>query len=96
MEAIKIEILNPKALKLIKGMQDLDLIKISEKPAFKLKDQQAKSKENRFNLKLKGAYLRKDWEQQIKSAIAAGDLPDDNPLGKLNNEWDNSDWTWPE
>ena len=30
MEALKIEILNPKALQLIKGMQDLKLIKISD------------------------------------------------------------------
>ncbi len=29
MEAIRIEILNPKALQLIKGMQDLKLIKVS-------------------------------------------------------------------
>ena len=37
MEAFKIEILNPKALKLIKGMQELQLIKISEEPASTLK-----------------------------------------------------------
>jgi len=37
MEAIKIEILNPKALKLIKGMQELDLIRVSEEPASRLK-----------------------------------------------------------
>ena len=96
MEAIKIEILNPKALQLIKGMQDLDLIRISEKPVSKLKDQQVKSKEISFNSKLEGKYLRKHWERQLKNAIAAGDFPDDSPLEKLNNEWDNSDWTWPE
>jgi hypothetical protein len=33
MEALKIEILNPKALQLIKGMQDLKLIKVSDEPA---------------------------------------------------------------
>ena len=33
MGAIKIEILNPKALQLIKGMQDLNLIKVSDEPA---------------------------------------------------------------
>ena len=33
MEAFKIEILNPKALQLIKGMEDLKLIKISDEPA---------------------------------------------------------------
>ena len=33
MEAFKIEILNPKALKLIKGMQDLKLIKVTNAPA---------------------------------------------------------------
>ena len=37
MEALKIEILNPKALKLIKGMQDLKLIKVNEDPASALK-----------------------------------------------------------
>jgi hypothetical protein len=37
MEALKIEILNPKALQLIKGMQDLNLIKVSDEPASKLK-----------------------------------------------------------
>ena len=37
MEALKIEILNPKALQLIKGMQDLKLIKVSEEPISKLK-----------------------------------------------------------
>jgi len=37
MEALKIEILNPKALQLIKGMQDLKLIKISDEPASTLK-----------------------------------------------------------
>ncbi len=37
MLALKIEILNPKALKLIKGMQDLKLIKVNEEPASSLK-----------------------------------------------------------
>ena len=37
MEALKIEILNPKALKLIKGMQELNLIKVSEEPATRLR-----------------------------------------------------------
>jgi len=37
MEAIKIEILNPKALKLIKGMQELNLIKVTEVPSSRLK-----------------------------------------------------------
>jgi hypothetical protein len=36
MEALRIEILNPKALQLIKGMQDLKLIKVSDSPASKL------------------------------------------------------------
>ncbi|MEO8769116.1 MAG: hypothetical protein ABI402_03495 [Ferruginibacter sp.] len=36
MQALKIEILNPKALKLIKGMQELNLIKVSEEPATRL------------------------------------------------------------
>lgn len=37
MENIKIEILNPKALQLIKGMQDLNLIKMSNEPVSKLR-----------------------------------------------------------
>lgn len=37
MEALKIEILNPKALQLIKGMQDLQLIKVNDDPASALK-----------------------------------------------------------
>lgn len=37
MEALKIEILNPKALQLIKGMQDLNLIKVSSEPVSTLK-----------------------------------------------------------
>lgn len=78
MEAIKIEILNPKALKLIKGMQELDLIKINEKLKFPKKK------------------TREGWSNQMKLAIAAGDLPDINPLENINNDWDNSDWTWPE
>jgi hypothetical protein len=32
MEALKIEILNPKALKLIKGMEELKLIKVTAEP----------------------------------------------------------------
>ena len=32
MEALKIEILNPKALKLIRGMQELNLIKVEKEP----------------------------------------------------------------
>jgi hypothetical protein len=37
MGALKIEILNRKALQLIKGMQDLNLIKVSNEPTSKLK-----------------------------------------------------------
>jgi hypothetical protein len=37
MEAFKIEILNPKALQLIKGMQELKLIKVSDEPVSSLK-----------------------------------------------------------
>lgn len=36
MEALKIEILNPKALQLIKQLQELNLIKITEEPKSKL------------------------------------------------------------
>ena len=38
MEAIKIEILNPKARQLLKSLQDLNLIRVSEEPASKLKN----------------------------------------------------------
>lgn len=37
MEALRIEILNQKALQLIKGMQELKLIKVSEEPSSNLK-----------------------------------------------------------
>ena len=37
MGAFKIEILNPKALQLIKGMQDLKGIKVSDEPVSQLK-----------------------------------------------------------
>ncbi|MDP1764619.1 MAG: hypothetical protein Q8L07_12125 [Sediminibacterium sp.] len=37
MEALTIEILNPKALQLIKGMQDLKLIKVNDDPVSTLK-----------------------------------------------------------
>ncbi len=37
MSTITVDILNPKALTLIKGMQDLKLIKVSDEPASKLK-----------------------------------------------------------
>jgi hypothetical protein len=37
MEALKIEILNPKALQLIKGMQELKLIKVSDDPVSSLR-----------------------------------------------------------
>ena len=37
MEALRIEILNRKAMQLIKGMQDLNLIKVTEEPSSKVK-----------------------------------------------------------
>jgi len=46
MEEFKIEILNPKALKLIKGMQDLNLIRISEEPVSVLKAYLKKMRRN--------------------------------------------------
>ena len=46
MEALKIEILNPKALKLIKGMQDLNLIKVSDALATKFKAYLKKMRRN--------------------------------------------------
>ena len=46
MEALRIEILNPKALQLIKGMQDLKLIKVSDEPISKLKAYLKKMRKN--------------------------------------------------
>ena len=46
MEALKIEILNPKALQLIKGMQDLKLIKVNDDPASSLKTYLKKMRRN--------------------------------------------------
>lgn len=46
MEALKIEILNPKALQLIKGMQDLKLIKVSDEPISALKAYLKKMRRN--------------------------------------------------
>ena len=43
---LRVDILNPKALKLIKGMQDLNLIKVSEEPASKLKTYLKKMRRN--------------------------------------------------
>ena len=49
MEALKIEILNPKALQLIKGMQDLKLIKVSDEPVSTLKSYLKKMRHNSSN-----------------------------------------------
>lgn len=46
MEALKIEILNPKALQLIKGMQDLQLIKVTDEPVSALKSYLKKMRKN--------------------------------------------------
>jgi hypothetical protein len=46
MEALKIEILNPKALQLIKEMQDLKLIKVSDEPVSTLKAYLKKMRRN--------------------------------------------------
>lgn len=46
MEALTIEIINPKALKLIKGMQELNLIKVNEDPATNLKAYLKKMRKN--------------------------------------------------
>ena len=46
MDEIKIEILNPKAMQLIKGMQDLNLIKMSENPNSLLKEYLNKMRRN--------------------------------------------------
>jgi hypothetical protein len=46
MDALKIEILNPKALQLINGMQDLKLIKVSDEPVSLLKAYLKKMRRN--------------------------------------------------
>mgnify|MGYP003577424648 CR=1 FL=1 len=46
MEALRIEILNEKALKLIQGMQELNLIRVSEAPPSKLKAYLKKTRKN--------------------------------------------------
>lgn len=46
MEVLKIEILNPKALQLIKGMQELKLIKVSDEPVSLLKAYLKKMRRN--------------------------------------------------
>jgi len=46
MEALKIEILNPKAMQLIKGMQDLNLIKVTNEPVSKLQSYLKKMRKN--------------------------------------------------
>jgi hypothetical protein len=46
MEALKIQILNPKALQLIKGMQELKLIKVSDEPVSTLKTYLKKMRRN--------------------------------------------------
>jgi hypothetical protein len=46
MEALKIEILNPKALQLINGMQELKLIKVSYDPISSLKVYLKKTRRN--------------------------------------------------
>ncbi len=46
MESLKIEILNPKALQLIRGMQELKLIKVTEEPVSILKAYLKKMRRN--------------------------------------------------
>jgi hypothetical protein len=49
MNTIKVDILNPKALTLIRGMQDLKLIKVSDEPVSKLKSYLKKMRHNAVN-----------------------------------------------
>ena len=46
MDAMKIEILNPKAMQLIRGMQELKLIKVSDNPESVLKAYLRKMRRN--------------------------------------------------
>ncbi len=39
---------------------------------------------------------RTNWDEQIKSAIAGGDKAGKDPFESINNEWDNTEWAWPE
>lgn len=49
MEALKIEILDPKAMQLINGMADLKLIRVSDEPVSKLKSYLKKMRTNSAN-----------------------------------------------
>ena len=46
MEAYKLEVLDPKALKLIKGMQDLKLIRITKEPVNSVRQYLKKMRQN--------------------------------------------------
>lgn len=46
MDALRIEILNPKALQLLNGMQDLNLIKLTKEPETKLMAYLRKTRKN--------------------------------------------------
>ena len=46
MNALKIEILNPKAMQFIKGLEDLKLIKVRKEPASKLETYLRKMRRN--------------------------------------------------
>ena len=46
MEALRIEILNEKAMQLINGMQDLNLIRVTEEPVTKIKAYLKKMRRN--------------------------------------------------
>ena len=49
MEAYKLEILDPKALKLIKGMQDLNLIRVTKEPVSSMQLYLNKMRKNASN-----------------------------------------------
>jgi len=40
--------------------------------------------------------LREGWEKQILKAFAEGDKPDNDPFHNVQNDWDNTEWTWPQ
>ena len=85
---MRIEILNPKALQLIKGMQALNRIKISKMPAAKLKahNQKTKLKEPVENEELmwralsSGNFLKRYSENEPE--YSGADIKEPNPVYK--------------
>lgn len=63
---MKIEILNPKALQLIKGMQDFKLIKVSDEPVSSLKTYLKKMRHSTFDVPSLDAITKIVYEVRAK------------------------------